>query len=328
MGPLMKFSNLVGSHMSIVAPTCVILGVAFPELFGQIKPLVPPFFALMTFQGALNNDLKSVVDVFRHPRNMLAILLVTAVIMPVVANLLAMMLFGGSPNLVTGITLEYCVPVAVVSFMWTDIYDGNRALSLATILTSTVLAPFTIPLTLQVLLGETVEVDALGMMSDMLFMIALPALAGMLVNEWTHGWGRRELSPRVSPFAKIAMMCNMAANSTGMSEYVRHLTPELFGVMAFILAFATCGFLLGTTLARVLRVSAATHVSMAFAVGLRNISAGAVLAAQYFPGEVVFPVMMGTLFQQVLAGFFATRFKAIVERERASAQEALGRGGE
>ena len=40
--------------------------------------------------------------------------------------------------------------------------------------------------------------------------------------------------------------------------------------------------------------------------GIRNISAGAVLAAQFFPGEVVFPVMMGTLFQQVLAGVFGS----------------------
>ena len=42
-------------------------------------------------------------------------------------------------------------------------------------------------------------------------------------------------------------------------------------------------------------------VTMTYQTGMRNISAGAVLAAQYFPGEVMFPVMMGTLFQQVLA---------------------------
>ena len=35
-----------------------------------------------------------------------------------------------------------------------------------------------------------------------------------------------------------------------------------------------------------------------------NISAGAVIAAAYFPGEVMFPVMIGTLFQQVLAALF------------------------
>lgn len=45
-------------------------------------------------------------------------------------------------------------------------------------------------------------------------------------------------------------------------------------------------------------------VSMMYGTGMRNISAGAVIAAAYFPGEVMFPVMIGTLFQQVLAALF------------------------
>ena len=43
---------------------------------------------------------------------------------------------------------------------------------------------------------------------------------------------------------------------------------------------------------------------MMYGTGMRNISAGAVIAAAYFPGEVMFPVMIGTLFQQVLATLF------------------------
>ena len=42
---------------------------------------------------------------------------------------------------------------------------------------------------------------------------------------------------------------------------------------------------------------------------MRNISAGAVLAASYFPPEVMFPVMIGTLFQQVLAATYGVLLK-------------------
>ena len=98
----------------------------------------------------------------------------------------------------------------------------------------------------------------------------------------------------------------IASNSTQMSDYMRHLTPELFAVMGFIVCFAAFGFVLGILLARAMGANRPTLVSMCFAVGLRNISAGAVIAAQFFPGEVVFPVMMGTLFQQVLASLFGT----------------------
>ena len=43
---------------------------------------------------------------------------------------------------------------------------------------------------------------------------------------------------------------------------------------------------------------------MIYGSGMRSISAGAVIAAAYFPGEVLFPVMIGTLFQQVLAACY------------------------
>ena len=44
-----------------------------------------------------------------------------------------------------------------------------------------------------------------------------------------------------------------------------------------------------------------TTISMVYGTGMRNISTGAVLAVAYFPSEVVYPVMIGTLFQQILA---------------------------
>ena len=49
---------------------------------------------------------------------------------------------------------------------------------------------------------------------------------------------------------------------------------------------------------------------------MRNISAGAVIAAAYFPGEVMFPVMIGTLFQQVLAACYGSLIKRLRNREK------------
>ena len=55
---------------------------------------------------------------------------------------------------------------------------------------------------------------------------------------------------------------------------------------------------------------------MTFTCGMRNISSGAVIATQYFPGEVVFPVMCGTLFQQVLASLIGHAFEQLTGEER------------
>lgn len=298
-----RLGGFIGSHMAFVSPACVVLGVLFPQI-GAMRPLVIPLFAFMTFQSSLSNTFGNLARTVRHPAPMLVSLALASVVMPCAACALATALFGTNPNLVCGVVLEYSVPIAVVCAMWTNMLGGDPALSLATILVSTVAAPFTIPLTLHALLGQTIEVDAARMMGEMIVSIALPALAGTAANDLTHGRAARELSPVIAPAAKIALVLVILTNSTGVAPYVRNLTPTLVAVAAFICAFSAGGYAIGLLAARVMRRPYDQTASMTYLVGMRNISAGAVIAGEYFPGEVMFPVVIGTLFQQVLAACF------------------------
>ena len=108
-------------------------------------------------------------------------------LLPVLACGLGHLLFPGNDDLITGMVLEFSVPTAVVGLMWVTIYGGNSPLSLSLVIADTLLAPFLIPTTLQLLVGSRVSMDAAGMMRELLFMIALPALAAMSLNELTHG---------------------------------------------------------------------------------------------------------------------------------------------
>ena len=164
----------------------------------------------------------------------------------------------------------------------------------------------------------------MGMMSDMLVEIALPALAGMVVNDLSHGWGKRVLSPAIAPAAKIALVLVILSNSTGVSPYIRNLTPTLVGVTVFIGLFATSGYFWGLVISRLWKRPRETQITMTFQTGMRNISAGAVVAAQYFPGEVMFPVIIGTLFQQVLAACFGNFLSWLLAREDAAATDTAG----
>ena len=300
-----RLGGFIGSHMAFISPACVVLGVLFPEI-GVLHPLVTPLFAFMTFQSALSNTFGNLGRVLRHPAPMIASLALASVVMPCAACALATLLFGSDPNLVCGVVLEYSVPIAVVAAMWTNMLGGDPSLALATILVSTVVAPFSIPFTLHALLGQTVEVDAARMMGEMAVSIALPALLGTAANDLTRGRAARELSPVIAPAAKIALVLVVLTNSTGVAPYVRNLTSVLVGVAAFICVFATCGYALGLLAARVMRRPDAQVATMTYLVGMRNISAGAVIAGEYFPGEVMFPVVIGTLFQQVLAALYGS----------------------
>ena len=325
-----RLGGFIGGHMAFVSPACVALGVLLPGPLGALRPAVTALFAFMTFQSSLSNTFANLALTVRRPLPLLVSLGLAAVVMPCGACALATLLFGSSPNLVCGIVLEYCVPVAVVAAMWTNMFGGDPALSLATILVSTVAAPLSIPLSLHLLLGQTVEVDAVRMMGEMVVSIALPALAGTALNDLTRGWASRELSPVIAPAAKIALVLVILSNATGVAPYVRALTPQLVGVAAFICAYAAMGYALGLAAARVLGLPSAQRVSMTYLVGMRNISAGAVIAGEYFPGEVMFPVVIGTLFQQVLAAGFGGLLRRVERRGSCAApggRSGVGVGG-
>ena len=153
--------KFLAGHMQVIVPVCVALGVLFPQQIGVLKPIVPTLFAFMTFQGALSNTFHQVAEVFRRPLHLILALFVSAVIIPIAAYAMGSLFFGSNPNLVCGIVLEYSVPVAVTAFMWISMFGGNGPLALTIILTSSVISPVTIPLTLKILLGATVSIEGM-----------------------------------------------------------------------------------------------------------------------------------------------------------------------
>ena len=120
---------------------------------------------------------------------------------PGVACGLGNLIFPDNSNLITGIVLEFAVPTAVVSLMWVTIYSGNNAMSLALVVIDTVLAPFLIPATLHVMVGSRVQIDVTQMMLQLIFMVALPAVLAMTLNQCSKGKAQKVLPSKVAPFS-------------------------------------------------------------------------------------------------------------------------------
>lgn len=294
----------IGRHMVVTVLCCLAAGILLPQAFAPLRPAVPTFFAIMSFQSALGITLRGLKDAVAHPLVIVLALVYVHVLSPLIAFLVGTALFGADSDLVVGIVLEYCVPVATSSIMWVAMYRGNLAIALATLLVSVFASPFAIPLALHLLFGTVVEVNALGMILDMLYMVVVPSVVGIVVNEATHGLGTRTLSTSLMPLARLMLVVIIATNSSAISDFVFHLTPQLAGVLVFVGLFSSFNFLMGAALAYVFRQRRERAVAMLFQSGMRNISAGAVLAMQYFPPASLFAVMAGVLFQQVLAALF------------------------
>ncbi len=300
-----SFNAFVEKWMALVTPFCLFMGVVFAPQFSRILFLVPYIFAFMTFCGSLGSRFSDIRRVVQHPLPLFLSVLILHAVLPLLALGAGNLFFPQSPYIITGMVLEFVVPSAVVSTMWVSIYCGSAPFTLSLLLIDTLLAPLSVPFSLHLLVGSNVQVDTVGMMKELLLMVGIPALMGMTLNQLTGGTVKQTLSPRLAPFGKIALMLVVCANSSKVAPFIRNMTPRLFAVAGAILLLAVLGYALGWAFAVVLKLKRELVVSMTFGCGMRNISAGAVIAAAYFPAEVMFPVMIGTLFQQVLAACFA-----------------------
>lgn len=300
-----SFNKFAGKWMPFIVVACLCLGITFAEPIGKLTFLVPFLFAFMTFTGTINSGFHELLNVAKHPLPLIVSLLILHLAVPLLALGLGELFFSGNSYFIAGMVLEFVVPSAVASLLWSSIAGGDTSLTLSIVLIDTLAAPFMIPLSLRLLIGANVTVDVFGMMRDLIWMIAVPALATMLLNQFTKGRAGKKLSPVLAPYGKIALILIITINSTRIASFIRHMTPTLFGVTACIFTLAVFGYAAGWFAGSLLKQKRDAVSSMTFGSGMRNISAGAVIAAAYFPAEVMFPVMVGTLFQQVLASIFA-----------------------
>ena len=298
MSPLEKLDAFLGKHMAVLIVAFVLVGITFPDIFSPINDYTMALFAFMTFANSLGGGFREMADVARRPLPVVVIFAILHVVMPLLALAAGELLFPEAPLFTTGLVLEYAIPTGVASLLWVSIGRGNTSMCLSVVLLDTLLAPFVIPLTLRVLLGSVVEMDTASMVGNLMIMVAIPALLAMTLFQMTQGRVAATVKPRLAPFAKLTMLVLVLANATGCAPFLRDITPTLVKLICAVFALCLLGFFLGYQAARLLKADFPTAVTMSLNSGIRNIAAGSVLAIQYFPGDVLFPVAFSPLFLQ------------------------------
>ncbi|KWX76154.1 hypothetical protein AMQ84_15780 [Paenibacillus riograndensis] len=298
---LLAVNRTLNRMMPLITPLSVLTGVLCGSALSSYTYLSPWLFAFMTFAGSISLGFKDFVNVLKKPLPLFACLFILHIAMPLVALGIGNVLYLADEFTITGLVLAAVIPTGVSSFIWVSIYKGNTALTLSIILIDTLLAPFVVPGVLSLLIGTSVELDTGAMMSSLFWMIVVPSLLGMVLNEWTKGAVAPVWSPRLNPFSKLFMAAVIMINGSVISPYLADISLHLVGLAFVIVLLASTGYALCFLTARVFRWNEADEVALIFNGGMRNISAGAVLAVSYFPAPVAVPVVLGMVFQQLLA---------------------------
>lgn len=301
MEMLQKIDRFLSDKIVWFTVASLLLGIFFCEPFSFLVPAAPVLFAAMTFINTLGCSFRQIGHVVTHPVPVLVLLAMSHVVLPVLCLGLCTLLFPNAPLFTTGLVLNFALPTGVASLMWVNIGRGNLPLCLSTVLLDTLLAPLIAPLSMKLLVGSMVDMNAGGMMTNLLFMVALPSAAALLCHPIRGGRAVAQWAPRLSPFAKFLMFIIIIANSTSVAPFLKSLTPTLLTVILVLVGLSVFSYFLGWFVScRLMHMDFPSVQTMTINTGVRNISAGAVLAAQYFPADVLFPVAFAPIFTQIM----------------------------
>jgi BASS family bile acid:Na+ symporter len=274
--------------------------------------------SVLLFNAGLGADATEVLSILRRPRSLVAGVVANAVVPVALLGLLAVALRvwpdpDEAQSLLVGLAVVAAMPVAGSSTAWAQNANGSAALSLGLVILSTVVSPFTTPLTLAAVEPLTTGTysQALGELGGhgtgmfLLACVVIPSLAG-LTGRYVLGPGIRRLRPALKLINAGVLLVLCYANASAVLPRIVAEPDWDFLVLcgAAVIGLCLAGFAAGWVLAKAVGASESQTRSLVFGLGMNNNGTGLVLASTALAGMpgAVLPVLAYNLVQHLVAG--------------------------
>lgn len=273
-----EICNLIARWMGALVLLMALLSVMMPAPFMAIDTWwINPLLGVIMFGMGLTLSPQDFRIVFSRPRDVLVGCLAQFTIMPFMAWLLTKA-FSLPADLALGVILVGCCPGGTASNVITYLAKGDLALSVGMTATSTVLAPFMTPFLTWLLAGTLVDVNTLGMLQSIVYVVIAPILGGFLIQHFLPGFTKRAVAylPAFSTLV-IAFVVGIVVGHNAS----RLLTGGLL-VIIVVMLHNLSGLALGYGVGRMLSLSHEKRAAISIEVGMQNSGLASSLATLHF----------------------------------------------
>lgn len=273
-----KVCKLISDYMGVLVLLSAIVALTFPETISQVKPtIINPLLGVIMFGMGLTLRAEDFRIVFSRPKDVVIGCLAQFTVMPLLAWSLAR-IFALDEALTVGVILVGCCPGGTASNVITYLAKGDLALSVGMTGVSTVLAPLATPLLVWLLAGKTVDVNVMGMLLSILWVVILPIVAGLVVKRL---WPRQTAKvtaflPALSTLAICAIVLIVISANAGK------LMSGGLVIVLVVMLHNVCGLGIGYGIGRLLGLSTAKRRAISIEVGMQNSGLASSLATLHF----------------------------------------------
>ena len=171
---LRNICDFITRWMAIMVLLVAAVSLFLPASFSWIDVwAINPMLGIIMVGMGLTLSSHDFQIVLYRPKDIILGCLTQLIVMPLLAWALAY-LFALPKELALGVILVGCCPGGTASNVITYLAKGDLALSVGMTTVSTLLAPFLTPMLVWLLAGTMVDVDTVGLLMSIVYVIILP----------------------------------------------------------------------------------------------------------------------------------------------------------
>ena len=264
--------------MGVLVLAAAVVALMFPSVLQQIPTtVINPLLGVIMFGMGLTLNLNDFKIVFSRPRDVIVGCLAQYTIMPLLAWGLAKT-FQLDEALALGVVLVGCCPGGTASNVITYLAKGDLALSVGMTGVSTLLAPLLTPLLTWGLAGKSIDVDVVGMLLSILWVVILPIVMGLTFKGLWPKFTEKAVDylPAISSLA-IAMIVSIVIGANAHNLLAGGLI-----IVVVVMLHNICGLSLGYVIGRLLGLTEPKKRAISIEVGMQNSGLASSLATLHF----------------------------------------------
>lgn len=277
MDRVKRICDFLSSNIAVLIIIFSVIAFFYPKGFSWATNYTTLFLGAAMFGMGLTIKAEDFKIVFTRPKDLCIGFILQYTVMPLAAFVLAKA-FGLSVDLALGVILVGCCPGGTASNVITYVAKGDVPLSVGMTIVSTLLAPLCTPVLVYFLAGSWVEVSLVSMMISVVKVVFIPVLAGILIYRIFPKQvdAVREMLPLISVIAIVMIISGIVG-----SNAEKIMTCGLL-VMVVVAIHNTIGLVLGTVVAKLLKLEEKKVTAIGIEVGMQNSGLAISLAAANF----------------------------------------------
>ena len=273
-----KVCDFIARWMGAMVLLVAALALVVPASFVWIDTwAINPMLGVIMFGMGLTLSPQDFKIVLSRPKDILIGCLTQFTVMPLLAIGLTWA-FALPKELAIGVILVGCCPGGTASNVITYLAKGDLALSVGMTAASTLLAPLLTPLLVWMLAGTMVDVDTMGMLMSIVYVVIAPIICGLLCQRFLPGVTKR-MTPYLPAFSSVVIALVVGIVVSHNAD--RLLTAGLM-VVAVVIIHNLLGLTIGFIVGRLLHLQKPKCVALSIEVGMQNSGLASSLAVLHF----------------------------------------------